>query len=170
MLLLKNFTQIEIGGTIYAELPMIQQIMYDYYLFYKKNFLMLDWFNNVQKMATPYVKAILCTYYPDRYQYKNNGILGRTEVKPYTISLLDIDIIVKHVKSKDLKDWIKYYKVEQLIIDEKIDVSVIFANFCKSMRSYGNHYWNDQFETFCCLLSKIDADEQQVELIIESIL
>jgi len=167
---MKKETISKIGGTIYAELPMIQQIMYDYYLFYKKNFLMLDWFNNVQKMATPYVKAILCTYYPDRYQYKNNGILGRTEVKPYPISLLDIDIIVKHVKYKDFKDWIKYYKVEQLIIDEKIDISVIFANFCKSMRSYGNLYWNDQFETFCCLLSKINVDEQQVELIIESIL
>lgn len=167
---MKKETISKIGGTIYAELPIIQQIMYDYYLFYKKNFLMLDWFNNVQKMATPYVKAILCTYYPDRYQYNNNGMFGKTEVKPYPISLLDTDIIVKHVKPKDFNDWIKKYKVEKLKIDDKIDISVIFENFCKSMRSYGNLYWNDQFETFCCLLSKINLDEQQVELIIESIL
>jgi hypothetical protein len=167
---MKKETISKIGGTIYAELPMIQQIMYDYYLFYKKNFLMLDWFNNVQKMATPYVKAILCTYYPDRYQCKNNGVFGRTEVKPYPISLLDIDIIVKHVKSKDFKEWIKKYKVEKLIIDDKIDISVIFENFCKSMRNYGNLYWNDQFETFCYLLSIVDVDSYQVDLIINSIL
>lgn len=167
---MKKETISKMGGTIYAELPMIQQIMYDYYLFYKKNFLMLDWFNNVQKMATPYVKAILCTYYPDRYQYKNNVIFGRTEVKQYPISLLDIDIIVKHVKPKDFKEWVKNYKVEKLIIDDNIDISVIFDNFCKSMRNYGNHYWNDQFETFCCLLSKANLDEKQVEVIINSIL
>ena len=167
---MKKETISRIGGTIYAELPMIQQIMYDYYLFYKKNYLMLDWFNNVQQMATPYVKAILCTYYPDRYQYKNNGMLGRTEVKPYPIMLLDIDIIVKHVKPKDFKEWVKNYKVEKLLIDNKIDISVIFDDFCKSMRTYGNVFWNNQFETFCYLLSIVDLDEHQVESIINSIL
>lgn len=167
---MKKETISKIGGTIYAELPMIQQIMYDYYLFYKKNFLMLDWFNNVQQMATPYVKAVLCTYYPDRYQYKNNGIFGRTEVKPYPISLLDIDIIVKHVKPKDFKEWVKNYKVEKLIIDDNIDISVIFEDFCKSMRNYGNVLWNVQFETFCYLLSIVDLDEQQIESIINSII
>lgn len=167
---MKKETISKFGGTIYAELPVIQQIMYDYYLFYKKNFLMLDWFNNVQKMATPYVKAILCTYYPDRYQYKNSGILGRTEVKPYPIVLLDIDIIVKHVKPKDFKEWVKYYKVEKLLIDDKIDISVIFEDFCKSMRNYWNVLWNVQFETFCYLLSIVDLDEQQIDSIINSIL
>lgn len=52
----------KMGGTIYGDLFLIRQIAYDYYLFYKKNHLMLDWFNNVEKMVTPYIKAIFCTY------------------------------------------------------------------------------------------------------------
>lgn len=39
----------KMGGTIYGDLFLIRQIAYDYYLFYKKNHLMLDWFNNVEK-------------------------------------------------------------------------------------------------------------------------
>lgn len=35
------------GGTIYGNLFKIRQIAYDYYFFYKKNHLMLDWFNFV---------------------------------------------------------------------------------------------------------------------------
>lgn len=35
---------------------------------------MLDWFNNVEKMVTPYIKAIFCTYYPDEFQAEKKGI------------------------------------------------------------------------------------------------
>ena len=68
----------KMGGTIYGDLFLIRQIAYDYYLFYKKNHLMLDWFNNVEKMVTPYIKAIFCTYYPDEFQGDFHGGFMRT--------------------------------------------------------------------------------------------
>ena len=64
---MKKSSMIKMGGTIYGGLFRIRQIAYDYYFFYKKNHLMLDWFNNVEKMVTPYIKAIFCTYYPDEF-------------------------------------------------------------------------------------------------------
>lgn len=93
----------KMGGTIYGDLFLIRQIAYDYYLFYKKNHLMLDWFNNVEKMVTPYIKAIFCTYYPDEFQGDFHGGFMRTNVSPYPIELLDVDMIVKHIKQKELR-------------------------------------------------------------------
>ena len=39
----------------------------------EENHLMLDWFNNVEKMVTPYIKAVFCTYYPDDFQGEYRG-------------------------------------------------------------------------------------------------
>lgn len=79
----KKSTVTKYGGNVYGDLLKIQAIVYDYYYFYKKNYLMLDWFSNVSKMCVSYVKAILCTYYPDEYQYSRTN-LGRTQVKKCT--------------------------------------------------------------------------------------
>lgn len=95
---MKKSSMIKMGGTIYGGLFQIRQIAYDYYFFYKKNHLMLDWFNNVEKMVTPYIKAIFCTYYPDEFQAEKKGIFPRTHVEPYPMELVDVDMIVKHVK------------------------------------------------------------------------
>lgn len=108
---MKKSTLTKIGGTIYGELLNLRYIVYDYYLFYKKNHIMLDWFNNAEKICEPYVKAILCTYYPDEYQYSENRAVGRTYVELYPLTLMDIDIIVKHTNYKNFKNWISYYKV-----------------------------------------------------------
>jgi len=70
---------------------------------------MLDWFNNVEKICEPYVKAILCTYYPDEYQFSNNGI-GRTKVIAYPINIIDVDMIVKHTTYKNFNSWLNHYK------------------------------------------------------------
>ena len=47
---MKKSTIIKQGGSIYGDLFDLQSIVYDYYMFYKKNYLMLDWFNNVEKI------------------------------------------------------------------------------------------------------------------------
>ena len=86
---MKKSSMIKMGGTIYGGLFRIRQIAYDYYFFYKKNHLMLDWFNNVEKMVTPYIKAIFCTYYPDEFQAEKKGIFPRTHVEPYPMELVD---------------------------------------------------------------------------------
>lgn len=158
---MKKSTMTKWGGTRYGNLFDLQCVVYDYYLFYKKNHLMLDWFNNVEKICEPYIKAILCTYYPDEYQYSNNSGLDRTQVEPYPLTLMDIDLIVKHTKLKKLKNWISVYKVFIIKLDEEIDIAESFDNFCISMRSFWNIYLTEQLKVFSLLISLVELTSEQ---------
>ena len=158
----------KMGGTIYGDLFQIRQIAYDYYLFYKKNHLMLDWFNNVEKMVTPYIKAIFCTYYPDEFQGNKQGAFPRTNVKPYPIELLDVDMMVKHIKQKELRSIASYYKVESIELSDEFDISVLFENFCLSMKEYWNIRMIEQLESFSFLLSLCKLNQEQNSRIVKS--
>lgn len=155
------------GGTVYGDLFDLQSIVYDYYKFYKKNYLMLDWFNDVEKICEPYIKAILCTYYPDEYQFSNNG-LGRTHVEPYPINLIDIDMIIKHTKLKDFNSWISHYKVFNILIDESVDIAEIFENFCVSMRNFWNSYLDEHLKVFSRLISLVELTTEQKHHILKA--
>lgn len=155
------------GGTIYGDLFDLQSVVYDYYQFYKKNHLMLDWFNNVEKVCEPYIKAILCTYYPDEYQFSNNG-MGRTQVEPYPINLMDIDMIVKHTKFKNFENWISYYKVFEIQINESVDVAETFENFCISMRTFWNLSFEEHLKVFSKLISLVELTKEQKHRILKA--
>ncbi|EWM53166.1 SIR2 family protein [Ruminococcus flavefaciens] len=157
---MRKSTMTKYGGTIYGDLFKLQAIVYDYYFFYKKNYLMLDWFNNVSKMCEPYIKAILCTYYPDEYQFSNPA-LGRTQVKPYPLNLTDINLIIRHVKYKDFISWISYYKVFSLSLIDGLDITEIFENFCISIRSYWLTEYAEHINLFGKLLSMIEFSKDE---------
>ncbi len=163
----KKSTITKFGGTGYGDLLELQAIVYDYYLFYKKNFLMLDWFNNVSKMCEPYIKAILCTYYPDEYQYSRTN-LGRTQVKKYPLNITDIDMIIRHVKFKDFKSWIANYKVFQIILSKDLDIAKIFDNFCTSIKKYWQNEYADYVNNFGLLLSLLEFSENEYHIIFNS--
>ena len=164
---MKKSTMIKSGGTIYGDLFDLQSIVYDYYKFYKKNHLMLDWFNNVNSICEPYIKAILCTYYPDEYQFSNNGI-DRTNVTTYPIDIIDIDMIVKHTTYKNFNSWLIHYKVFKVIINDNVDIAEIFQNFCVSMRNYWNLYLDEQLKVFVKLISLIELTKKQRQRILAS--
>lgn len=165
---MKKASMSKMGGTIYGDLFLIRQIAYDYYLFYKKNHLMLDWFNNVEKMVTPYIKAIFCTYHPDEFQGDFKGGFSRTNVKPYPMELLDVDMLVKHVKQKDLRSIALYYKVDAITLSSEFDISVLFEDFCLSMKEYWNIRMIDQLESFSFLLSLCKLNQEQNARIVKA--
>lgn len=158
----------KMGGTIYGDLFLIRQIAYDYYLFYKKNHLMLDWFNNVEKMVMPYIKAIFCTYYPDEFQGNFHGGFMRTNVSPYPIELLDVDMMVKHIKQKELRSIALYYKVDSVNLSDNFDISLLFENFCLSMKEYWNFRMIEQLESFSFLLSLCKLNHEQNSRIVKA--
>lgn len=166
---MKKSTTAKLGGTIYGDLFDLQSIVYDYYLFYKKNYLMMDWFNNVEKICAPYIKAILCTYYPDEYQYSNYWV-SRTQVEPYPIRLLDIDIIVKHTKYNNFESWISFYKVFTIKVDENVNIVEVFENFCISMRKFWNIYWDEQLKVFSKLISLVELTAEKKHQVLKSYL
>ena len=126
---------------------------------------MLDWFNNVSKMCQPYIKAILCTYYPDEYQYSNSDF-GRTRVKPYPLNLIDIDMIVRHTNFKNFNSWLSYYKVFNLTLEEDIDIAEIFDNFCSSERQCC--FTKEHVNMFGMLLSLVNLTKEEKHKIILS--
>ncbi len=164
---MKKSTIIKQGGSIYGDLFDLQSIVYDYYMFYKKNYLMLDWFNNVEKICEPYVKAILCTYYPDEYQFSNNGI-GRTKVIAYPINIIDVDMIVKHTTYKNFNSWLNHYKVFKIKINEDVNIVEIFQNFCFYMHNYWNLYLEDQLKVFAKLISLVELTKEQEQSILSA--
>lgn len=165
---MKKASMSKMGGTIYGDLFLIRQIAYDYYLFYKKNHLMLDWFNNVEKMVTPYIKAIFCTYYPDEFQGDFHGGFMRTNVSPYPIELLDVDMMVKHIKQKELRSIVSHYKVDSVELSDEFDISVLFENFCLSMKEYWNIRMIEQLESFSFLLSLCKLNQEQNSRIVKA--
>ena len=164
---MRKSTMTKYGGTIYGDLFKLQAIVYDYYYFYKKNYLMLDWFNNISKMCEPYIKAILCTYYPDEYQFSNPA-LGRTYVKPYPLNLTDINLIIRHVKYKDFISWISYYKVFSLSLSDELDITEIFDNFCTSVRSFWHIVYENYINVFGKILSLIELSKDECKKILLS--
>ena len=64
------------------------------------------------------------------------GGFVRTNVEVYPIELLDVDMIVKHIKEKNLKNITLYYKVDKITLSSEFDISVLFENFCLSMKEY----------------------------------
>lgn len=166
---MRKATMIKYGGTIYGDLFKLQAIVYDYYYFYKKNYLMLDWFNNVSKMCAPYIRAILCTYYPDEYQYSDQEF-GRTQIKPYPLNLTDINMIIRHVKYKDFNSWLSYYKVFSLSLEDKLDITEIFDNFCISIRSFWLKEYAEYINLFGRLLSLIELTKEECHKILLSFL
>jgi len=159
---MRKSTIIKYGGTIYGDLFKLQAIVYDYYYFYKKNYLMLDWFDNVSKMCEPYVKAILCTYYPDEYQFSNSA-LGRTQAKPYPLNLTDINLIIRHVKYDNFIQWISYYKVFNLSLADDLaaNITEIFDNFCISIRSYWLTEYAEYINNFSKVLSLVSLTKKE---------
>ena len=168
---MRKSTMTKYGGTIYGDIFKLQAIVYDYYFFYKKNYLMLDWFNNVSKMCEPYIKAILCTYYPDEYQFSNPA-LGRTQVKPYPLNLTDINLIIRHIKYKDFISWLSYYKVFSLSLADDLaaDITEIFENFCISMHYYLLSEYTEHINLFGKILSLIELTKDKCCKIIQSFL
>lgn len=163
----KKSTMTKWGGTIYGDLLKIQAVVYDYYYFYKKNYLMLDWFNNVSKICESYIKAIFCTYYPDEYQYSRTNF-GRTRVEPYPLNLTDVDMIIRHVKFKDFKSWVSYYKVFKLMLKDELDIAVIFDNFCTSIKNCWLIAYEEYINNWGLFLSLLELSEDKCHDILSS--
>lgn len=77
------------------------------------------------------------------------------------MELVDVDMIVKHVKLKNLRNIISYYKVDTIELSDEIDISVLFEDFCLSMKEYWNISMIDQLESFSFLLSLCKLRKEQ---------
>lgn len=153
-------------GCNYSRLPDLYAMAYDYYFYYKSNNVAMDYFSNPREYFEPYLKSILCTYNPNKND-KNALLGGGTKLLEYTINEIDLDMFVKFTNSKELKEWIKKYKVNELKIDENINIIERFQNFCNSLKNSKNIYMFNQLYSFVIILSKIRLESSEKANIIK---
>ena len=108
------------------------------------------------------MKALLCSYSPQRKNTDFLGIRAHTEECNYPISEVDLDMLVKFTSPKTLKSWLEKYSVQHLTIEDEIDVTQKFINLCASMSRFRIKYWTEQIHSFIMILCLTDLDEASI--------
>lgn len=157
-------------------LKKIQGYAYNYYFFIKDNLLPLDIYNNPEKYLRYYIEAILASNTPNTGQNRVDlaGWTFYTDLRPYYLNEIDLDMLVKFISPKALKNNISNYYVQSLHIEQSVDAVKKYINLCNSfalykkgmMLKYGVNLENklQNFSIIICLLdigntSKIDILE-----------
>lgn len=100
----------------FYEMWKLRAYAYDYYYFFKKNFLSLDYFSDPKDYLAYYLEAIICTYSPVIEKTNSLGFSKRLE--QYPLEEIDLDMFVKYCSPKLLQKWIKDYSVSKIKVDE----------------------------------------------------
>ncbi len=141
----------------------LQAYAYDYYYYIQKNAIPINNFADPKKYFEFYIKAILCTYFPD-VSNKPDIVFGLENTKEkYIINEIDLDIIVKFSSCKDLKKWSEKYNVSNLKIDTEINLIIKYENLCKSLKTFNNKYMLEYLCTFTFLLSLAEKEKYIIE-------
>ncbi len=153
------------------ELYKIQAYVYDYYEFFKFNHLPIDYYSNPKRFFSYYVEAIMVTYSPKSYFEEKSNIFGyNNNFEPYALNIYDLDILIKYTNKKTLTNLINKYKVDELIVTKDINIANLFSNFCSSFGIIDNQIYFEQLEIFSIIISKININEKEKNIISEAIL
>lgn len=150
-------------GTSFTHLLQIQSYAYDYYFFIKGNYIPYDDFTETKEYLSLYIKSIFCTYTPG--PEKTDGLFGLSWVREhYPISEIDLDIIIKYISPKKLREIISSYSVQFLEIQEGVDVLKKYTNLCKSFEENSFSEWLNFIDNFNILLGLVKMDDKQRSL------
>lgn len=132
---------------------------YDYFFFFKRNGIPLDYFSEPKNYLSYYLKSLLCSYSPEGKTPDIFGIGTCNGERYYPISEVDLDMLVKFTSPKVLKSWLKKYSVQKLKFDDDFDTTQKFVNLCVSLAQFKIRYWPDYVHCFAIILCLIDLDE-----------
>lgn len=158
-----------IFGKDYGEIFDLQAIVYDYYFYFKKNYLMLDHFSNPKTLLEPYLKAVICTYAPENKMKSDFFGDRKSELKEYDLNSEDLDMFVKFTNPKHLDKWFDEYKVKTISVRENVDAIKRFENFCISIVIYGNVDMLKQLTSFLIIFTKLELSNDEVERVLLAI-
>ncbi|NFL34500.1 hypothetical protein FDB64_05320 [Clostridium botulinum] len=159
-------------GNSLVNLLELQGFAYDYYFYFKLNNLTLDYFSNPKEYLNCYLKAILCTYTPNKNKKQNMFFGTGTELKEYEINKFDLDMFIKYVQPKELIKWMNIYKVKELKLSQDINneqILIKFKNYCNSIIVFKNIFMYDQLNCFCLILSKLSLNIEEKRIIVKEL-
>lgn len=157
-------------GNSFVNLFELQAYAYEYYFYFKYNCLAIDYYSNPKDALKYYAKAMLCTYTPIKNFKSADMFLGTgTTLKEYEINEVDLDILIKYIKKKELFQWINEYKIEYVKLDEELENNKIlfkFKNLCKTIVKYKNILQYEQLYNFCLLVCKLKLNTEERKAIV----
>lgn len=163
------------NGTIYLEgsyskIIEIKTIAYNYYFYFKLNYLPMDHYTDAKDFLSFYLRAILCSYSHPPLTKTGSILPTRNDYRVYPLSCIDIDMMVKFTDPKTLKLWIRKYSVHQLEFDDSPNLEEKFYNLCKSGEVFKSIYWAQQVQCFAILLCHCDNIAINADSIFDAII
>ena len=148
------------AGHSYTHIWNLRAYAYDYYFFFKKNYLPFDYFNDPpQNYLIYYLAAILCSYSPIALSEPFTRIGLLTHRKHYPLNEIDLDMFVKLLKSGSLKSLLKKYSVQFLEFDKDIDIVQKYKNLCSSLTHFKKGQWSDHLYNFTIIICLTELDK-----------
>lgn len=147
------------SGHSYTKIWELQRYVYDYYFFFKKNYLPLDYFREPQNYFIYYVKAIFCSYSPVAME-EDDSLFIKTDRRHYLLNEIDFDIIIKYVKTKILINILENYSVQFLEVTEDVNISKKYINLCASIAEMKYNNWIDQLYNFNVVICIMKLDNE----------
>lgn len=154
----------------YGKLLEMQSIAYDYYFYFKLNYLLLEYSENRERYFEPYLKAILCTYRPEKDMRQGNISNSLTPLLScYELSSIDVDLFTKYTNGEHLESWFKNYNVN--LLSYKNDVHLIrkFKNICESFSTFVNRRNLLKIYSFSILLSHTSLSYKEKSDVIKAL-
>lgn len=147
----------------------LKAFAYDYYFFFKKNGIPLDYFSEPKEYLSYYLRALLCSCSPES---RNSDILqigAHKGERCYPIGEVDLDMLVKFASPKTLKAWLEKYSVQKLKMEDGLDITQKFVNLCASLAHFRIGYWPEQIHCFAIILCLVDLDETSMRAIFKAL-
>lgn len=158
----------------FDRLDIIRTFAYSYYFFFKLNYFAFDY-----KEAS----HIYLSYYTESLIISQSSLINKTENErkkiqkilsnsptPYKLGILDIELLTKFTKPRNLQSWINLYKIENLKLQDNIDISTLFSNLCESYIEFNVFFWVEYFKNYSILLNYFTLNDHQIRIIYKSII
>ena len=167
-------TYADINTTYYGErenieLLELQAISYDYYYYFKINNLMIDRFTDPKNFLEPYIKSMLCTYFPQEEKISDLFGLKSSPPKRHLLNSTDLDIIIKYTDLDKLKSFFREYKVEGLRFDENVNINKSLINLCNSVAEFPEGILASYLNTFLFILTNCNSEDFSINAVADSI-
>ena len=150
------------SGHAFTHIWSLQAIVYDYYFFFKENYLPYDYYTDTYRYFSYYIQAILCSYLPVAPRDNIDDVFAiTTDHRKYPLNDIDLDILVKYTKTIDLKSWLKKFAVQSILIEKCSDIILKYQNLCKCFVACPHQNWPEQIFNFTIIICSAEMDMAQ---------
>lgn len=156
-----------IGGSL-GELHKLKIYAYDAYALFFAYHLFFEKTADLRNLLLPYIEGMLLT------NGKNTEIdvadydfpMHRGQKQKYTLNIIDIDMLTKFPKTKELEELIAKHQVNHLLIEKDAHVVLVqhFINLTTSMlhlQTFHDHPLARSFVNYCLLLPLMKLTQEQ---------